>query len=55
MNGGAHTGSEVGGAGVEESQTRVEHEVATGFGLDGISDGLDASDKTVENTADIST
>ncbi len=55
MNRSTHASSEVGWAGVEESKTRVEHEVTAGFGLDGISDGLDASDETVKNTADIST
>ncbi len=55
MNRGAHAGSKVGRAGVEESKARVEHEFAARFGPDGISDSLDAADETVENTADIST
>ena len=55
VNGGSHSGAEVGRAGVEESETRVEHEVTAGFLLDRISDGLDTSDKSVKDTADIST
>ena len=54
MNRSAHASSEVGWAGVEESKTRVEHEVTAGFGLDGVTDDLDTSDETVEHSANIS-
>jgi len=50
---GAHTGAQVGGARVEVSIDRVEHEFASRFGLDRLSDSIDTAGKTVEDTLDI--
>ena len=53
MNWSPHARAKIGGTGVEETKTGVKHEFAAGFGLDRVTDGLDASDKSVKDTADI--
>merc|ERR1719210_778292 len=54
VDGGAHAGSEVGGAGVDVSVLLGESKVLAGLGLDGVSDGLDATGETLEDTLDVS-
>lgn len=43
VDGGAHSGAEIGGARVQVTEARIEHEFAAGLGLDGVTDGLDTT------------
>lgn len=44
VDGGTHASAQVGGARVDVSKLGGEQEVLAGFGLDGVTDGLDAPD-----------
>ena len=55
VNGGPHTGAQVGRTGVQVAQLFVQHEFFAGFGLDGITNSLDTTSQPFENTSDITT
>ena len=52
-DGGPHAGSEVGGAGVDVAELLGEGKVLAGLSLDGVSDSLDATGKTGEDSLDV--
>merc|ERR1719458_295257 len=52
-DGGPHAGSEVGGAGVDVAELLGKGKVLAGFSLDGVSDSLDATGKTGEDSLDV--
>ena len=53
VDGGAHAGAQVGGAGVDVAELGAEEEFLAGLGLDGVTDGLDTAGKTLEDAQDI--
>ena len=52
-DGGPHAGSEVGGAGVDVAELLGKGKVLAGLSLDGVSDSLDATGKTGEDSLDV--
>jgi len=55
VDGGSHASAQVGGAGVDVAELGAEKEVSARLGLDGVTDSLDATSKTLENRQDITT
>jgi hypothetical protein len=55
VNGSSHTSSQVGGARVQVTELRVQHEFLAGFGLDGISDSGNTSSESFKDSLNVTT